>query len=80
MCSNGGVGFCVGGGGIGGDIGASVGSDDDSVSDDIVARGPNGICMQYLSLEGLSSPLGGSDGGRSGSGGHGGGGIAINDV
>ena len=41
-----------------------------------MARGPNGICMQYLSLEGLSSPLGGS-GGRSGGGG---GGIGINNV
>ena len=81
MCSNGGVGCGVGGGGIGGDIGGGVGSDDDSVSDDIVARGANGICMQYLSLEGLSSLLGGSDGGRgSRSGGGGGSGIGINDV
>ena len=54
--------------------------DSDSDSDDS-ARGANGICMQYLSLEGLSSLLGGSDGGRgSRSGGGGGSGIGINDV
>ena len=52
--------------------------DSDSDSDDS-ARGANGICMQYLSLEGLSSLLGGSDGGR-GSRSGGGSGIGINDV
>ena len=49
MCSNGGVGCGVGG--ISGDIGVGgegggggEGGDD---SDEIVARGPQGICMQY---------------------------------
>ena len=79
MCSNGGVGFGVGGigddNGVGGVGGGGGGGDD---SDEIVARGPQGICMQYFSLEGLNSPLGGIGGGScrgrgSGCGGFGGG-------
>ena len=59
-----------GGGGGGGEGG------DDSDSDEIVARGPRGICMQYFSLLGLNSPfggIGGSSGRGRGSGGGGGG-------
>ena len=48
MRSNGGVGFGVGGigddDGVGGVGGGGGGGDD---SDEIVARGPQGICMQY---------------------------------
>ena len=86
MCINGGVGCGVGG--IGGDNGVSGEGGggrgeggDDSDSDEIVARGPQGICMQYFPLEGLKSPLGGigSDSGR-GSGGGGDGEGEVNDV
>ena len=45
-----------GGGGGGGEGG------DDSDSDEIVARGPRGICMQYFSLLGLNSPFDGIGG------------------
>ena len=77
MCSNGGVGFGVGG--IGDDNGVGGGGDD---SDEIVARGPQGICMQYFPLEGLNSPLGGIGGGSGRGRGSGGSGFGVegNDV
>ena len=61
VCSNG----CVG---CGGDGGAGC---DDCDGDDIVARDPHGICMEYFPLDGLYSPHGG--GGGNGGGGVGGG-------
>ena len=81
MCINGGVGCGVGGiggdNGVGGEGSGGGGGEGGSVSDEIVARGPQGICicMQYFPLEGLNSPLGGIGGGSGrGSGGGGGGG------
>ena len=58
MCSNG----CVG---CGGDGGAGC---DNCDGDDIVARDPHGICMEYFPLDGLNSPLGGGGGGGGGGG------------
>ena len=79
MCSNGCVGC---GGGINGDCGAgcndggddSGGNDsggddsggDDSGGDEIVAREPQGICVEYFPLEVPNSPLGGGGGGGDG--------------
>ena len=89
MCSNGCVGCGVGGGGINGDGGAGCndGGDDsggdDSGGDDIVAREPQGICVEYFPLEVPNSPLGGGGsgggggGGGDGSGGGGGGGSGV---
>ena len=78
MCSNSCVGCGVGGGGIcgdGGGAGCYDGGDnsggDDSGGDDIVAREPQGICVEYFPLEVPNSPLGGCGGGG-GSGGGGG--------
>ena len=71
---------CGVGGGISGDdgVGCYDGGDDsggdDSGGDDIVAREPQGICMEYFPLEVPNSPLGGCGGGGGGGCGGGGGG------
>ena len=48
---------------------------DDSGDDDIVAREPQGICVEYFPLEVPNSPLGG--GGSGGGAGGGGGGVKM---
>ena len=52
MCSNGGVGCGVGsigaGNGVSGEGGGGGGGEGGDDSDEIVARGPQGICMRYL--------------------------------
>ena len=60
------MGFGGGGGGISGDGGAGG---DDCDGDDIVARDPYGICMEYFPLDGLNSALGGGGGDGGGGGG-----------
>ena len=75
MCNNGCVGCGVANSGDDG-AGCNYGGDD-SGGDEIVAREPQGICIEYFPLEVPNSPLGGGGGGG-GDGGGGGSGVSKN--
>ena len=64
MCSNGcDIDGFSGDGGTGCYDGGDNSGGDDSGGDDIVAREPQGICVEYFPLEVPNSPLGGGGGG-----------------